>query len=149
MIDFKSKTGNTDNIVVSFHFKWVEIFRSDPPAVVFRHRTPVKNPKYMYIYAGAPLSSIIGKCEIVEIAQVNIDTAMNLLDDGGITKEDLSDYLEGYEEVGLYYIDKVKVAKTPIDIKEIRASGRFFPPQSLLFLSDEGAEYFDKKLVLN
>ena len=142
-MQFKSSSGETDKILVSFHSKWADIFIKDPPSVVFRLRVPIQTPTKLYIYASAPLCAIIGVCEIKSVERLKIKAALALSKAGRIDETELRSYIGKYADVGVFRIGKVKIAKKYLSLDQLRSKGRFFPPQSFLFISDEGGKLLD------
>lgn len=137
-MQYKSDSVETKYILVSFHCDSAAHWVDDPPSVVFRHRVPVTAPEVMYIYVGAPRKEIIGKCVIRSVERITIGKALKLAAKGRITKDALSEYIGDKKEVGLYHVNNIVIFNAPLSLESLRKKGRFFAPQSFLFLSDEG-----------
>ena len=143
-MQFKSSGIETQWILVSFHAKWLEAFRSNPPEVVFRHRVPSRAPEHMYIYIGSPVKALIGTCEIVSVNNVSGSEAMALCAAARIEKQELEEYIAERDSVSLYRLCNAQVFNKPITLDTLRSCGRFYPPQSFFFLSQEGVAEVDR-----
>jgi predicted transcriptional regulator len=71
---------------------------------------------------------------------------MALAAEGCISKSELKDYIAKHDDLGVYHIKKIKLTSNPLSLDLLRSKGRFFPPQSFLFVSDDGAKELDTLL---
>lgn len=137
-MQFKSDGKDTEAILVSFRHKAKSCLLSDPPSVIFRHRIPASKPTVMYLYIGAPVKEIIGKCHIDSTESVSLAAAKKLANDARIAPEELERYIGQHKDVSIYKISGITIFNNAIGLDRLRKSGRLFPPQSFLFLSEEG-----------
>ncbi len=134
----------SDAIVVSFESRWIEALSRQKVKVVFRKRGPKHTtPIWMYVYIGAPESSIIGRARIKHCEQQGIDAALRKCKDGHISESDLRQYAGRYSELFVFTIGPVELWRNPLNLATLREL-RFTPPQSFLVLSKEGKKRLDK-----
>lgn len=146
-MQYKSNSIETKHILVSFHSASAANWLENPPSVVFRHRVPVAVPDVMYIYVGAPKKEIIGKCAIRSVERIAASKTSSLADKGRISNKALSEYIGDKKDVGLYLVDDIMIFNTPLSLESLRKKGRFFAPQSFLFLSEEGVAEIEKRSI--
>lgn len=66
------ETDKSDSVVFSFQKKWLEPLSQDAVCVFFRRKIPTKViSTSVYIYVGAPISSMLGHAAVKSIMQVN------------------------------------------------------------------------------
>jgi len=89
----------------------------------------------MVIYSSMPVQRLVGIATIDRVEERNVEGLWQLAREhgGGLTKQELKEYLEGKKTAFGVMIRSIEVAKEPVDPKSLFAA--FTPPQSFLYLS--------------
>jgi predicted transcriptional regulator len=145
----KLKSQTTDDasssIVVSFDSKWADILTATPVTRVFRKRAPRNfRPTKMYVYIGAPVSSLIGRCEVTRLDWLPIKEALALWSEGAIPQDELRRYAGGYDTMAAYTIDSIEACRRLLSYVELHEQFAFSPPQSFFVLSKAGQAELDE-----
>lgn len=145
----KLKSQTTDDasnaIVVSFDAKWGDIIPVKPVTRVFRKRAP-RNfvPTKMYVYIGAPVSALIGRCEVTSLDWLPIKEALALSSEGAIPQDELRRYAGDYDTMAVYTIESIEVCRSPLSYSQLHEQFSFSPPQSFFVLSKAGQAELDE-----
>lgn len=131
-------------IVVSFDAKWGELLRHKPVTRVFRKRAPRHTaPRHIYVYIGAPVSALIGRCEISSLDWLPTADALALSSEGAISQDDLRRYASDYETLAVYTVRPIEVCRSPLSFSLLHERFSFSPPQSFFVLSRTGKDELD------
>lgn len=133
------------SIIVSFHHNWLQPLLNNDVSVIFRKRGPRQiKPAWIYVYVGQPESSIIGRLPIKHYSQLNIAEALQLSQEGQISKHDLQDYAGTYKKLAVFRVETLQRSSPHISRKTLVEKFNFFPPQSFLILSTQGKILLDE-----
>jgi predicted transcriptional regulator len=144
-LNSKSSKNSFQAIVVSFHHKWIQDLQQNQISVVFRKRGPRSfQPKWIYVYACAPISAIIGRLEIKKYDWLSVEEALKLTIEGRIEKNELLSYAQDYESLAVFTVGAFKSAKRPLSRIFLNGKYGFHPPQTFLRLSLDGQNEIDK-----
>lgn len=146
MNQLKSTTADDASgaIVVSFDAKWGELFRHKPVTRVFRKRAPRNmTPKQIYVYIGAPMSALIGRCAVTALEWLSTEDALALSSEGLLPIEELRRYARDYDSLAVYTIQPIELCSSPLSFSTLQEKFSFSPPQSFFVLSRQGQRDLD------
>jgi len=135
----------SSSIIVSFHHNWLQPLLNNDVSVIFRKRGPRQiKPSWIYVYVGQPEGSIIGRLPIKNYSQLTIVEALQLSQEGHISKHDLQDYAGTYKKLSVFKVDPLQSSSPHVSRKTLVERFNFFPPQSFLILSTQGKILLDE-----
>jgi predicted transcriptional regulator len=134
----------SEGIVVSFDAKWGEILQNTRVTRVFRKRAP-RNvaPRFIYIYIAAPVSALIGRCDVSSLDWLPTKEAIAHSSDGAISEDELRRYPSEYDTLAVYTVGPIQVCRAPLSFSLLREQFAFSPPQSFFVLSQSGQKNLD------
>jgi predicted transcriptional regulator len=145
-----SPNSRTSEVLVTFSAKWREALLSGSIKCVLRRRYPKSLlPTRMYLYIAAPFSQVIGVSSIARLIDVNIAKAQELQDKTHLSLKELTQYFDGYDKVGCYFIESTELFHPPIHLESLRESWSFYAPQSFVSLSREAVQWFSANGTTN
>lgn len=140
-----AREDSSEAIVVSFDAKWSELLTSSTVTRIFRKRAPRSlAPRFIYIYVGAPVSALIGRCEVSSLDWLPTKDALALSTEGAISEEDLRRYADNYESLAVYTVGPIQVCVSPLSFSILQKQYAFSPPQSFFVLSKTGKHNLDE-----
>ena len=135
----------SDAIVVSFDAKWRERFKQAPLTRIFRKRAPrFTTPTQMYVYIGAPVSAIIGRCAITSLEWLPVEDVLALSSEGAISTDELKQYSGIYRALAVYSVRPIEVCRPSLTLSVLHERFAFLPPQSFFRLSRKGQVDLDE-----
>lgn len=147
MNKLKAQTSDdaSNAIVVSFDAKWGEILPAKAVTRVFRKRAP-RNfvPTKIYVYINAPVSALIGRCEVSSLDWLPIKDALALSTDGAISQDDLRKYAGTYDTMAVYTVGAIEACRSPVAYSLLHKQFSFSPPQTFFVLSKTGRAELDE-----
>lgn len=142
-----SSKDTSNAIVVSFASRWQSALAAREVHLFFRKRGPrAVTPEWVYVYVGAPASALIGRFRLRQHVQLDAHRALELAGEGGLTPEELLNYLGGSSHVDAFFVDELELAPRACPLAKLKEQYKFDPPQSFLFLSIEGLAALDGAL---
>ena len=135
------KDGNQDVCVIySFKSRWLDDIRSGRIGVFFRKRGPSRKPARVFIYAGAPISSIVAVADVDRMEDVDLVRSLELANLGRITDEELRAYIGPNGHAKAIFLKNHRNLHQAVGIKELRNIFNFHPPQNFMQVSSELAD---------
>lgn len=140
-----SSDDSSEAIVISFDAKWGEILKQSSVTRVFRKRAPRSiTPRFIYVYIGAPVSALIGRCEVSALEWLPTKEALTLASDGAISEDELRRYAGDYDALAVYTVDPIEACRSPLSFSHLQETFAFSPPQSFFVLSKTGQHQLDE-----
>ena len=135
-----------EDILVSFHSKWLEHFLSKKISYVFRKRIPITfKPNKLFIYLTNPHKMVIGYSKIKYVFYANKAEGYNYLEKACLDSEEYRKYVDVNDEIGVYEVEHIKIAKKHLTLNYIRKTFlKFAPPQSFVKISKEATDFLMK-----
>lgn len=131
-------------VVVSFDAQWMDIICARKIKSILRKRTPTTSQvQWLYAYVNSPISAVVARTAVKKVSSVSLSAAISKARDLGLSASQIRSYFAKAQHVGLYEINDIEVAKTPLQLDSIRKELIFYPPQSFIFLSKVGKEILD------
>jgi len=131
-------------IILTFHSAWESRIRDGLFRAIFRKMGPRQiEPDTLYAYVARPLSAIIARMSINENVFVPVKQALELSDEGAISKSDLERYAIGYSELLVYRIRQIDLASKPVDYETLAQQYGYFPSSTFIPLSGSGQKVLD------
>ena len=135
----------SDAILVSFDAHWETVLANEPVKAFIRKRLPQNiQPRFVYVYCGAPHSRISAKAEVKSLGEITLKEAIAKAAELKLTKQEILDYCVGRDKIGICHLGRILKAKNPLDLAALRSCLTFHPPQSFLILSKFGKATIDK-----
>jgi predicted transcriptional regulator len=136
---------SSDSIVVSFSSHWEQNLIAGKINLILRRRVPKSfNAKKMYLYIGSPKSSFIGVADIKSVEALSFEEALKELENAAISKAELEQYFQGYNEVGGYRISDIRLFLKPLSLQYVSEETGFSPPQSFVRVSSAADSWMEK-----
>ena len=140
-----SPRDNSGSSVASFGGRWRELLEQNKVGVYFRKQGPLTTPKYVYVYAAAPTSGIIGRLKVKSHERITIGEAQQMASRGAITGDELQAYASGsYGVLWATEIEKFEPFKNMVTRQVLRDEFNVIPPQGFFFLSESGKKTLDE-----
>lgn len=135
------------SILVPFDQKWEKPMQEHEIKVFFRKRGPKTfTPTYVFVYITSPASKLIGRVEVESFSFMKLDKAVKLAAEGGLTETELRYYASSYSELAVFQLKRFEQADVPITFEKLSSAYNFFPPQSLVRLSESGKSELETAL---
>lgn len=125
-----SKTEEKLSVIYSFQGRWESLLRRGKIGVFFRKRRPVSLPQKVFIYVGVPLKAVIGFAIVKSISEVSLAQANTMANEGGISEQELFNYIGNNGIVHAIKIHDMVIFKEPIGLSYLKNEFGFSPPQS-------------------
>lgn len=121
-------------VLLSIKPKYADLILAGTKRVELRRSWPSNDVGVMVLYSSAPIQKLVGVAFIDRIEECDFESLWTLANTngGGVTYEELKAYTKGKKTAFGVMINRVKVADTQVDPKEIFPS--FTPPQSFMYL---------------
>ena len=121
-------------VLLSIKPKYADLILAGTKRVELRRSWPSNDVGVMVLYSSAPIQKLVGVAFIDRIEECDFESLWTLANTngGGVTYDELKAYTKGKKTVFGVMINRVKVADTQVDPKEIFPS--FTPPQSFMYL---------------
>ena len=133
-------------VICSFDSKWQDAIECGKVEVVFRKkRLAGQPPPWLYVYLGAPVSSITARMPILSAQLMKASDALNLSASGAISSDALERYIGTTDSLFVLKVGDVEIAKKPLLNSDLAREYRFFPSPNFIRLSACGAKTLDKK----
>ncbi len=134
-------------IVVSFAHKHLALIKEDRIRAAIRKRIPTSgSPEWLYFYVNAPASYIAGRARLTNCCHVDLLRALGSFDQLQLKDSEIRKYVGTAANIGMYEFGSIENAHSLVTLPELREHAVFNPPQSFLYLSDEGKGCFDRLL---
>lgn len=137
-------SAKSNSVIYSFKSRWLEDIQTGRIGVFFRKRGPAKKPKKVFIYAGAPISSIVAVADVERMEDVNLDRSLELADLGKISDEELKSYVGTDGCVKAIFLTNHQRFKRPLGISKLRRIFNFHPPQNFMRIDNEISEKIEE-----
>ena len=98
----------------------------------------------MYVYIGAPVSALIGRCEVTGLDWLPIKEALAHSSEGAIPQDELRRYAGDYDTMAVYTIESIEVCRSSLSYSQLHEKFSFSPPQSFFVLSKAGQGELDE-----
>ncbi len=145
MITFKAES-RLCSVVVSFSPTDLEKISNGSLKRVIRKRYPrTGTPDWIYLWAKAPVSAIVGRAPIIKIGAITRDEALQQHKLFCLSREEVKSYCANCETLGVFVLGAYEHASTPQGLRKLSEAGRFHPPQSFLYLSGPGEKFLCAK----
>ena len=139
-----SDSDNSGSIVASFAGRWKELLEQNKVGVYFRKQGPLTAPDYVYVYAAAPTSGIIGRAKVLSHQKVTLSDALQMASRGAISEDELRQYGAGsHSGIWATSLDKYEPFKREVPRIVLRDEFNCIPPQGFFFLSKSGMKELD------
>ncbi len=135
--EFATPSDKSSSIIYSFKFRWFEEIQRGQVAVFFRKRGPRLKPARVFMYVGAPISSVVAVADIERIQEVDLIAALKLAELGRISRSELESYIEPSGTVQAIFLRGQRNLRRPLGVSELRRIFNFHPPQNFMQLSQE------------
>ncbi|MNH14629.1 ASCH domain protein [compost metagenome] len=121
-------------VLLSIKPKYADLILAGTKRVELRRSWPSNDVGVMVLYSSAPIQKLVGVAFIDRIEECDFESLWTLANTngGGVTYDELKAYTKGKKTAFGVMINRVKVADTQVDPKEIFPS--FTPPQSFMYL---------------
>ncbi len=121
-------------VLLSIKPKYVDLILAGTKRVELRRSWPANDIGVMVLYSSAPIQKLVGVAFIDRIEECDFQTLWKLAEahGGGVTRDELDEYVKGKKTAFGVMIDRVKIAEAQVDPKEFFPD--FTPPQSFLYL---------------
>jgi predicted transcriptional regulator len=115
--------------------KYADLILAGSKRVELRRSWPSNDIGVMVLYSSAPVQKLVGVAYINQIEECSLEKLWTLADahGGGVTYEELRDYVHGKKTAFGVMIERVEAAQVRIDPKDLFHD--FVPPQSFLYLN--------------
>jgi predicted transcriptional regulator len=122
-------------VLLSIKPKYVDLILAGTKRIELRRNWPSNDIGVMVLYSSAPVQKLAGVAFIDRIEERDLESLWRLADanGGGVTRDELEEYVKGKKRAFGVMIDRVRSAETQIDPNELFPA--FTPPQSFLYLS--------------
>ncbi len=126
----------SDAIIVSFDSRWYDVIVSGTLSAVIRKRVPTSaTPAWLYFHLNSPKSALCARARI-ETIEVATRAEVHAMHDAlALSQTEIDSYCAGRQEIGLYKISGIELAKPPASLASLKRELEYAPPQSFLFLS--------------
>ncbi len=150
-IEYKaSPSAQSDSVVVSFDSKWLEpLVAGDVHSVIRRRFPKARTPIWLYAYVNSPVSGLVCRSRIVAIDSLTLSDALGQASNLLLSSDEIRDYFGEYEHLGRYELGRAEVFGHTLGVNRLREAGRFFPPQSFLYLSRDGEDFVNEAVGLS
>lgn len=139
-----SQADNSSAIVTAFSGKWRKLLEQNKVAVFFRKQGPLTTPTYVYVYAAAPTSGIIGRARVLSHEKISLADAKQIASRGAISAEELDEYaLASARVLWATELGVFEPFKNVITRQTLRDEFHCVPPQGFFFLSMTGKKTLD------
>lgn len=138
-----STINQKNSVIYSFKGKWLDPIVNGKVKVFFRKTVPREKPGRVYFYIGVPTSAIIGWAEVSGVERVGTKAALRMAKEGAIDRNELAEYLEGRETVGVFKLGQPNLFPSPISVSDAQRIFNFHPPQNFIRISEENASQLD------
>ncbi|MGJ0483729.1 MAG: ASCH domain-containing protein [Methylomicrobium sp.] len=121
-------------VLLSIKPKYVDLILAGKKRIELRRNWPSNDIGVMVLYSSAPVQKLVGVAFIDHIEECNFESLWTLADanGGGVTYDELKDYIKGKKTAFGVLIDRVRIAEVQVDPKKLFPN--FTPPQSFLYL---------------
>lgn len=122
-------------VLIAIKPKYANLILAGTKKVELRRSWPPNNIGVMVIYSSAPIQKLVGMALIDRVEECDFKSLWTIASNngGGVSYEELKNYLTGKKKAYGIMIEHIKVAEVMIDPKDIFPN--FTPPQSFLYLS--------------
>lgn len=122
-------------VLLSIKPKYADLILAGSKRVELRRSWPANDIGVMVLYASAPVQRLVGVAYINHINECGLNELWAVAEayGGGVTYEELKDYVHGKKTAFGVMIERVEMAKVRVDPKELFQE--FVPPQSFSYLS--------------
>ncbi|MBL8812072.1 MAG: hypothetical protein JNM43_18045 [Planctomycetaceae bacterium] len=129
----------TDSIVMSFRADWEERLRLNTVRAVFRKKGPRSTAlRFLYVYAGAPISGLIGRLLVTEYGKVSTAMALKHLNDARLSITEFREYVAEELDICMFKVSEFQPALRPVGCQDLKVKFGFVAPQKFFFLSPSG-----------
>ena len=130
-----SKMPSGRAVLLSIKPKYADLILAGSKRVELRRSWPSNDIGIMIVYSSAPTQRLVGAAFIDRVEECQFERLWEIAktNGGGVTEDELRDYLIGKSTAFGIMISHVKVAEVQVDPKELFPN--FTPPQSFLYLS--------------
>lgn len=140
----QDKNDASDSILVSFDAKWAKPLIDGSVSQVFRKRGPKStSPRWVYVYAGAPIKAVIGRLPVIHLRQLTIKESLALVNEGALKRSELEEYAGEYGSLFVFAVGGFQSASSAATFHKLKENYGFSPPQSFLILSSQGKNELD------
>ena len=121
-------------VLLSIKPKYVDLILAGTKRVELRRSWPTNDIGVMVLYSSAPIQKLVGVAFIDRIEECDFQALWKLAEahGGGVTRDELDEYVKGKKTAFGVMIERVKIAEAQVDPKEFFPD--FTPPQSFLYL---------------
>lgn len=121
-------------VLLSIKPKYADLILGGTKRVELRRSWPSNDIGAMILYSSAPIQKLVGVAFVSRIEEHALEDLWTLAEDygGGVTYDELELYIKGKKTAFGVIIDRVKIAETQVDPKNLFPG--FTPPQSFLYL---------------
>jgi predicted transcriptional regulator len=122
-------------VLLSIKPKYVDLILEGTKRIELRRSWPSNDIGAMVLYSSAPVQKLVGVAFIDRIEERDLESLWRLADanGGGVTRDELEEYVRGKKRAFGVMIDRVRSAETQVDPNELFPE--FTPPQSFSYLS--------------
>lgn len=121
--------------LLSIKPKYADMILAGTKTVELRRSWPSTDIGAIVLYSSAPIQKLVGVAYIDRTEECDLESLWGLARDngGGVTYDELKDYVQGKKTAFGLMIGRVDVAQELVDPKDFFLE--FTPPQSFLYLS--------------
>lgn len=121
--------------LLSIKPKYASMILDGSKTVELRRSWPSQEIGVLILYASSPVKKIVGLAYVEKTIECDLDElwAISSTHGGGVSYQELKDYMTGKRRAFGVIINKVVVAQNPLDPKSIFKD--FYPPQSISLAS--------------
>jgi predicted transcriptional regulator len=121
-------------VLLSIRPKYVDLILAGTKRVELRRNWPSNDIGVIVLYSSAPVQKLMGVAFVDRIEECNFERLWKLANanGGGVTYEELKEYVKDKKTAFGVMIDRVKTAEIKVDPKDLFRN--FTPPQSFLYL---------------
>ena len=122
-------------VLLSIKPKYANLILAGTKRVELRRAWPSTDIGSMILYTSAPVQRLVGIAYISRIEERDLQGLWVLADGngGGVTYDELMDYVQGKKTAFGVMIERVEIAQQQVDPKDFFPE--FTPPQSFLYLT--------------
>ncbi len=129
-----SKQPSGRAVLLSIKPKYADLILAGTKRVELRRSWPSNDVGVMVLYSSAPVQRLVGVAFVDRLEERDFEGLWTLsqANGGGVTYEELKDYVKGKRTAFGIMIKRVQAAEAQVDPKDLFSG--FMPPQSLLYL---------------
>src|SRR5690606_23120824 len=133
---------------------WSEHIRRGRVSIVFRKQAFTKgSPRWMYVYLGRPMKSLVGRFPILSCARSPVNEAARLTGESSLSEEEIKKYAQDsfgqpIDSLYIYRLGEFQNARTPASLELLSVSFDFVPTPTAVPVSPKGVQRIDALLGL-